>query len=152
MTRDAGGISPTRRSQLKRKLFPYKFAEVPYDVIREADVSDVESDGDDVEDDLAGPGSLPDDGNRRIEESSWTNAEASKYNIALRAVSRWKVDHINTTVRSPQCTGMTFDVSGVCEPCRKVGKLRSFTDAVRRVRMLHFASTGHYLIAYTESQ
>lgn len=136
-TRTLGGISPTFRAQMARRVFPYK----PFPPIQDREVQK------EKERTKTGPVQpipfaddldAPRNGNRELEEKSWTPEEQAYFDDTLRCFARWEVDYTHRFVRARGCTGTTINLSGVCDECKDLAESNdAFKKAIYRVSGKH---------------
>ncbi|KDQ56779.1 hypothetical protein JAAARDRAFT_207846 [Jaapia argillacea MUCL 33604] len=138
-TRSLGGVSLTLRARLMRQLFPYK----PFppmkalvDVVGSGNASANKSDDDGANEEqsinVVIRIEVPQEGNRKVKESEWTDGERQRFDKNLKGWARWMVNRGEGWVRSTRCEGTTAEKSGICRPCQELQEDESFKSAVRR--------------------
>ena len=129
MTRSLGGVSPSLRGDIIRQLFPYK----PFPLRKTTDQTEGQistSDPSDIKQEV------PEDGNKEVNSTLWTDAELKVHDEKMRGWARWEVDQGAEVVRSTRCTRLTFNTGAICNECRKVSEDESFKADIRKVALL----------------
>lgn len=130
LTRRLGGISPTFRAHLIRKIFPYKLFLPLNDNPRDSKAREI-MEAVQTADKMSS--SVPSDGNEDSREEKWTPSEKKYYDKTIRAFARWEVNPFECWVRSLNCQNTTKNSDGLCEHCKELKADSSFREAVRRV-------------------
>jgi hypothetical protein len=128
-----GGVSLEERAIVIRQLFPYK----PFPSLKvQSERKEVSQGDEDVE--MADASRIfvkietPAEGNREIPIAAWTDTERRRHDEHLRAISRWEVDYVTSSVQSTRCAGTTENESEICDACQELD------SAVVLVVLVHF--------------
>jgi hypothetical protein len=128
MTRSLGGVSSSLRGCIIRELFPYK----PFPLRNATDSTESNQIG--ASDPPSGiKHEVPEDGNKEVNSTLWTDAELKKHDEKMRGWARWEVDKGAEVVRSTRCTRLTSNMDAICNECHEVSKDESFKADVRKV-------------------
>ncbi|KAJ7194862.1 hypothetical protein GGX14DRAFT_359779 [Mycena pura] len=119
-TRAMGGISPTLRGRVARQIFMHKkFAMLKSGEDQQKLRKKLELD-------------VPQDGNKYIQSSDWTEAEQVQLYEGLKGYARWEVNYVRKFVRSTHCGRLTANPDGICDACKKLAHDESFLRSIRR--------------------
>jgi hypothetical protein len=78
---------------------------------------------------------IPVDGNDCLASTDWTEAEHVQLSEVLKGHACWEVNYVREFVCSPQCEGLTYNVDGICDTCKKLSKDDLLRHAVNRLRV-----------------